>query len=390
MIVWLIAVVVTAGCCAALYYAAARGPVNAGAGADEAAPAALYRTALAELERDLEAGTIGRAEAEAARAEIGRELLRQKAETDVPGDASGPRRAWSGRRLALFVGPLVAVTSLASYAVLGSPSLPAQPAAARPEVAARTQLMQAVADVEARLNAAPDDVAGWRLIAPVYMRLGRYADAVGAFRKLLELEGDSADRQTDLAEALMAREGGSPTGEALALLRAAAAADPTHVRSRYYLAIEATHARRLEEADTLWRQVIALSNQDDPWMDFARRGLAFVATARAEPAGTEAPTAQGLAGPSTADVAAAAALSDEERDQMIASMVEGLAARLAAEGGSVAEWAQLIRARMVQGDEAQARRDLEAALADLTDPAARDELTGIAAGLGLTADEGAP
>jgi len=390
MSVWLIAVVVTALCCAALYYAAARAPVNVDAGQADAAPAALYRAALAELERDLEAGTIARREAEAARAEIGRELIRQQTETDAAPERAPPRPTWTGRRLALIVLPAVAVISLASYAVLGSPSLPAQPAAARPEVAARTQLAAAVAEVEARLNAAPDDVAGWRVIAPVYMRLGRYSDAVGAFRRLLDLEGEDPDRQTDLAEALMAREGGIPTGEALALLKAAAAADPTHVRSRYYLAIEATHARRLEEADALWRQVIALSNEDDPWLDFARRGLAFVATAGAETPATEAPTTQAPAGPGAADIAAAAALSDEERDQMIASMVEGLAARLAAEGGSVAEWAQLIRARMVRGDEEQARRDLEAGLADLTDPAARAELTGIAAGLGLTAPEAAP
>lgn len=393
MSVWLIAVVVTALCCAALYYAAARAPVNAGIGAEDGAPAALYQAAMGELARDLEAGTIAAAEAEAARAEIGRELLRQEAETDGAPAKTPPRPAWTGRRLALIVVPAVAAISLAGYAVLGSPSLPAQPAAGRPEVAARTQLMAAVAEVEARLSAAPDDIAGWRVIAPVYMRLGRYADAVGAYRRLLALEGESADRQTDLAEALMALEGGIPTGEALALLKAAAASDPAHVRSRYYLAIEATHAKRLDEAETLWRRVIALSGENDPWMDFARRGLAFVEAGGAETPdtetpGTEAPATPAPAGPSAADIAAAASLSDEQRNRMIASMVAGLATRLAAEGGTLAEWAQLIRARVVQGDDAQARRDLEAALADLSDPAAREELSGIAAGLGLT-DQGA-
>lgn len=383
--VWLIAVGVTALCCAALYYAAARAPVNAGTGAGEAGPQALYRASLAELERDLESGAIGKAEAEAARAEIGRELLRQQADAGARRGAAAPGPGLSGKRLALVVLPAVAAISLGSYAVLGSPSLPSQPAAARPEVAVRTQLMAALAEVEARLSIAPDDVRGWRVIAPVYMRLGRYPDAVGAYRRLLELEGPSADRRTDLAEALMALQGGNATGEALALLQAAAGSDPTHVRSRYYLAVEATHARRLQEAETLWRQVIALSDETDPLMDLARRGLAFV-----QGGGAEAPASEAPAGPSAADVAAAAELSEAERAQMIASMVEGLAARLAAEGGTLAEWSQLIRARVVQGETEQAGRDLAAALDDLTDPAAREELVSIAEGLGVRAQGSVP
>ena len=86
----------------------------------------------------------------------------------------------------------------------------------------------------------PADLRGWTVIAPAYMQMGRYADAVTALRKVIELDGPTAERETDLGEALMMSKNGDATGEPLELFRSAAARDPAHVRSRYYIASEAT------------------------------------------------------------------------------------------------------------------------------------------------------
>ena len=51
---------------------------------------------------------------------------------------------------------------------------------------------------------------------------------------------------------------------------------------------------------------------------------------------------------------AAQELSETERMEMIEGMVGGLSARLAEEGGSVQEWAQLIRALGVLGRRGEA------------------------------------
>jgi cytochrome c-type biogenesis protein CcmH len=51
---------------------------------------------------------------------------------------------------------------------------------------------------------------------------------------------------------------------------------------------------------------------------------------------------------------AVAALPQAEREQAIRGMVEGLAQRLAAAGGSAAEWARLIRALNVLGEKERA------------------------------------
>jgi cytochrome c-type biogenesis protein CcmH len=52
---------------------------------------------------------------------------------------------------------------------------------------------------------------------------------------------------------------------------------------------------------------------------------------------------------------AAAELSPEDQQAMIGGMVAGLADRLATEGGTAQEWARLIRAYGVLGDQEAAR-----------------------------------
>ena len=54
-------------------------------------------------------------------------------------------------------------------------------------------------------------------------------------------------------------------------------------------------------------------------------------------------------GPSQDDIAAAGEMSAEDRQEMIRGMVNQLSDRLATEGGSAAEWAQLISALGVLG-----------------------------------------
>ena len=80
-----------------------------------------------------------------------------------------------------------------------------------------------------------------------------------AYRRILALSGETPDADTDLAEALSLANNGVPTAEALSLLEKAAAADPKHVRSRFYLAGEAMRQNDFARAEKLWKEVIALS-----------------------------------------------------------------------------------------------------------------------------------
>ena len=72
------------------------------------------------------------------------------------------------------------------------------------------------------------------------------------------------------------------------------------------------------------------------------------------PAAGPATGAPALAGPSADDIEAAQEMDSQDRQEMIRGMVARLSDRLATEGGSAAEWAQLIGALGVLGENTRA------------------------------------
>ena len=350
MTIWLIALVLTAIACAALYFAGARRTVNAGPSVADATAEHL-RAQLGAIEADLATGRLGPAEATAARGEIAREALRLKGE--------GRGAAETGLPLWLPV-LAVAILSVGTYAMIGRPDLPAAPLAARADV--NLDLGAAIASIEARLAEAPDDLRGWQVIAPAYMQMGRYEDAERALRQINALSPPSADSLTDLAEVLMMRQGGAMEGEALDLLRAAQQLDPRHVRSLYYIANEETRQADYEAAIRDWNALLALAEGDEPWVVTARDGLAF-AQAALDPA--SAPPAPDQA--------------------QIDAMVDGLAERLQGTGGTLEEWTRLVQSRIVQGRLEEAQAAYDAARAAYPDAAERNVLDSFALGNGLVA-----
>ncbi|HQZ12760.1 MAG TPA: c-type cytochrome biogenesis protein CcmI [Devosia sp.] len=349
---WLLAIAVTAAACAALYFAAAGRRAAVPADAVDGATAAHFRLQLREIEGDVASGRLGEAESLAARGELARELIRLK------GEGVRPSTDGSHRPILLLAIGATALLAFGSYAMLGQPDLPAAPLADRPSP--EVTLDAAIARVEARLATAPDDIQGWTVVAPAYMQLGRFADAEKAYRRVLELSGETPDRLTDLAEAIMMKDGGNLVGEPAELLKKATALDPNHVRSRFYLASEATRAGEYQSAIEQWSALLALGKPEDTWTAAAEQGLA---AARA-----------GLDG-----------VAPGPTQEQIGAMVEGLSSRLMSGGGSIAEWTQLVRSRLVLGDTERAQSAYDAARAAYPDPAARTELDVLAADHGLVA-----
>ncbi|KKB08449.1 hypothetical protein VE25_18700 [Devosia geojensis] len=358
MVFWSTALLLTLIACAALYYASAGRRVNAGAVPEDSD--AHFRRMLAGIDADFGAGKLGEAEATAAKAELAREMLRQKAE-------GGPSAAKPLGRGPIALGVLlVAGLTLGLYVLLGRPDLPGAPLADRPEIAARDMdLDAAIGQIETRLAAAPDDLRGWTVVAPAYMELQRYADAERAFRRIIELAGPDAERETDLAEALMMQRGGDAEGEPMELLRSAAGRDPAHIRSRFYIAGELTRAGDYPAAAEAWQDLIDLAEGDEPWLATARRGLEFA-------------QAEGVAG--EPDAAA--------EQEAIRGMVAGLAARLEEQGGSIEEWTQLVRAYLVLEDRDAAQAAYDNAVAAYPRAFDRGDLDTIALDAGLTLNGG--
>jgi cytochrome c-type biogenesis protein CcmH len=104
-----------------------------------------------------------------------------------------------------------------------------------------------IAQVEDHLSSHPDDGRGWEVIAPVYLRLGRFDDAVKARRNALKLSGTTAERESALGEALVFAANGVVTAEAKAAFERAIALDANGVQARYCLDLAA-------EQDSLGRR----------------------------------------------------------------------------------------------------------------------------------------
>src|SRR5262249_28284684 len=209
-------------------------------------------------------------EAGAARIEVSRRLLAaaEAAATRTTPPAAGWRRR-AASIVALVVLPLGAC---GLYLLLGSPSLPGEPLAARarqpPE---HRSIATLVSQVEAHLGRNPEDGRGWEVVGPVYMRMGRFDDAVMARRNALRLLGATGARGADRGGARAAQANGVITADSKASFERALAIDPGDVRARFFTGLAAEQDGRPADAATIWRQLVAQAPAGAPWAEFIRR-----------------------------------------------------------------------------------------------------------------------
>jgi cytochrome c-type biogenesis protein CcmH len=307
---------------------------------------AVYRDQLAEIERDKVSGLIGLAEADAARVELSRRLL---AAADRAQGTAATKAAREQPRRWAAAGALVApVGAIAFYLAIGSPGLPDEPLSARIAAAHKDNSVQALfARVEGHLEQHPDDGRGWEVIAPIYMDLGRYEDAVKARGNALRLLGATAEREAYYGEALTAAANGVVTAEAKAAFDRAIDRDKGDPTARFYQGLAAEQDGSREDAQRIWRALLAEAPADAQWVSFVRSALARL------DGGAPTATAPAPAGP-------AAGGGD---NAMIRGMVERLAARLRQDGSDVNGWIMLVRSYLVLGERERAEAAAAAARA---------------------------
>jgi len=361
MTIWILFALMTGAAVMAVLWPLSRRP---GAASADDADTVFYRDQIAEIERDLGRGLLSPTEAEAARAEAGRRLLRAGGAGDGHAAAESEpalRRRRAVSTLALSTIPLVA---LAVYGAYGSPALPSQPLASRQGAdPAHMDMVQAVSRLEAHLAQNPQDGRGWEVIAPVYLRTGRFDDAARALKAAVASLGESPERLAALGEALAGAEGGVISAEARSAFDRALRLDPAFPKARFYLARAAEQDGDVTTAKARYSELLASAGPDAPWTPIVRDRLAALGAA--------------------ADIAA---LPAADRQAAIRGMVEGLSERLSSQGGSVDEWYRLIRSRMALGERDRAQAALAAArAAHASDRAALARLAQAAGEFGLEA-----
>ena len=304
---------------------------------------AFYARQIAEIERERAEGRLRPEDAEAARLESARRLL-------SAGESHGAtaRGGSRGFRLAVALGlaTLTPASALALYLKIGAVELADQPLQARREqaAAAAPDLAQAVSRIEAHLAEHPDDGRGYEVVAPYYLRAGRYDEAIHASEEALRLLGETPERRDSLGEAFVVAAQGQVTDEAQTQFEAARRLAPGDPMAGYYLGLAAAQQGQGAKAREIWERLLADAPPEAAYREIVNRQLQAL--------GVEAPTG--------ARAEAVAALPDAERMTVIRGMVDRLASRLASQGDDVEGWLKLLRAYAVLGE----REKASAALAD--------------------------
>src|SRR5690349_7489678 len=259
----------------------------------QASDVAVYKGQLEEIERDQSFGLIAPAEADAARVEVSRRLLAADSATRGRKAAADSPPA---RRRAVAAGALVLVPAgaIAVYLALGSPNLPGAPVSARVAQAhgGDQSIEQMFARVEQHLAEHPEDGKGWEVVAPIYMRLGRYDDAVKARQNAVRLLGATAERWSDLGEALVATANGVVSDDAKRAFESALKIDPKDISARFYTGLAAEQDGRKDDAARTWKGLIADAPPGAAWVTPVQRALARVDPAAAASAANAQPAPQ--------------------------------------------------------------------------------------------------
>ncbi|MES2968530.1 MAG: c-type cytochrome biogenesis protein CcmI [Pseudomonadota bacterium] len=324
----------------------------------------VYRDQLSEIDRDVARGTLRPDEAGRLRTEISRRLL----EADRAAQA-GTGAAWrGGLGLAAALILVLLAGAFWGYLRLGAPGYPDLPLKARlaaaedrranrpdqaqaealmPPAPALTGVDPAFADLMDKLRATvaqrPDDLRGLELLARNEAALGNLPAARAAQDGVIRVKGDAATAEdfATLAELMIMAAGGYVSPQAEEALVRALERNPANAAARFYSGEMFAQNDRFDRTFALWAPLLDEGPADAPWIAPIRDRIEEVAQ-RAGINYTLPDAAKTAPGPGADDIAAAADMSDADRQAMIEGMVAQLSDRLATEGGEVEDWARLI------------------------------------------------
>ncbi|WP_119418383.1 c-type cytochrome biogenesis protein CcmI [Desertibaculum subflavum] len=316
----------------------------------------VYRDQLKEIETERARGNLGPAEAEAAKREIERRLLRAGDERET---RAIPRAAAT---TALAVAVAVPIGAVALYLKLGQPAIPAQPLASRAlpqaEVAARSEagnIAEMAAKLADRLKENPNDLQGWMLLGRSYMQTERFDDAARAYARAAEIAPEHIDARMGAAESQVYAAQGVVTPKAAEAFEVLLKLDPKHPGARYYLALARGQAGDMRAAFDGWKALAADSAPDAPWQPALQARLREAAAALKIDLAEALPPSPAPRGPTPEQMQAAAGMSAEDRNAMIRGMVESLAERLKDNPNDAEGWARLARSYEVLGEAEKAK-----------------------------------
>lgn len=310
---WIVAGLLMAGALLFVVPPLLRKPRNA-AGDGAQGNVGLYRDQLADLDRDLQSGTLAADQYEQARQDLERRLAEELEHAAVPVASRGH----AGVAGAVIAG--IPVLAIALYVVLGTPQA-LDPVAVKASGAGHAvtaeQIEGMVEKLAKRLQAEPGDATGWGMLGRSYAALNRFPEASAAFAQAVKLLPGDAQLLADYADTLAMAQGRKLAGEPRRIIARALAADPNHFKALALAGSAAFEAQEYAEAVRYWERLAQVLPADSQMVQSISASIA---------------EARGLAGSGVAKVGEKPASRQESAELSIRGAVRlspALAAKVA-------------------------------------------------------------
>lgn len=226
---------------------------------------ALYRAQMQELAREQTAGNLTEAELLQAQDELQRRLLAELDRRTLP--KNWQNTTWLPRLSGLLLVVVLPVAAFVLYVQVGDPQAAARLAQsdAMDHGASNMQVEAMVQGLADRLQAQPDNLPGWVMLARSYETLERYTDAAASYQQATEVAvaqnlsaEDQARLWADRADALGSAQGGKLNGAAADAIAQALTLNPQQAKALALAGAAAVQVADYALARQHWQRLLGL------------------------------------------------------------------------------------------------------------------------------------
>ena len=241
-----------------------------------------YRSRMAELDREFEAGAMDEDSYRQLREELAGSMLDDVSDADQ-GVLESPAQVGDGKSsLVVILASLVIVPAAAVflYQQWGALDEVEQFRSMQEMMAADgdrlAQMQELTAQLRERLVENPDNTEGWAMLGRTYMRLEQYRDAAWAFEQLAGSIDEDANGKAVAwglsAQAQFFLSQGAMTPQVTETIAKARELNPDEVNSLGLLGIHAFSQENYEEAIRYWERIVTVA-PDHPQIGSIRQGI---------------------------------------------------------------------------------------------------------------------
>ncbi|MEO0369498.1 MAG: c-type cytochrome biogenesis protein CcmI, partial [Pseudomonadota bacterium] len=218
----------------------------------------FLRARRLELGKQLEQGKLSQSEYDDLIEELESNLALEMKQAPDAQKFDKPLQATASHAWSLVIIVLVVVGSVAVYLINGEPDIiskiDTQDGVDTNVVS--TEVTEMVRQMEARLEAQPNDSEGWLMLGRTQLTLGNYAQAETAFLRLLSIEGPSASLYASLADASALAQQGNLTGMPKQYIDSALELEPTQPQALWLAGLHATQIDNPAQAIEYWNTLL--------------------------------------------------------------------------------------------------------------------------------------